>query len=368
MHRGWFLPALAATILAAGLWWHTPAVSQAQARLDVDVSGPRDGHVGESLTWTASVKETPVTDLIFTWSFGDGTSATGAQVSHTYATPAAYLLSCTVSTASGAAPSNTETRTVLITASDTAAPALAKAIDLELDIPEWGKAGEPITMSGSVAGVGGPEPADIGWKWNFGDGTTGEDNDTVTHTYAKRGVYTVSAAVQSVSHPELSEDDNQLITIIDEETTFIRLHLIEEGMATAIAEYEPGWNLVSGWTGQTFPQAVGPLYTLNDDGSDYVAVPNTQGIVAARAYWAYFDKHTQVPLNGRGYGTYPVIVFPGRYNMVGAESPAYNERVSGAGAVYTYDPVSGAWSQATTLKWGQGAFIFPAAEAGEAPQ
>src|SRR5579871_3763036 len=211
MRRSLLLPVVLLGI--ACMIWRMPHHAVAQTGIDVDVSGPRDGLAGVSLTWTASVKPTSVNDIVYTWDFGDGTTATGAQVTHTYAQPGAYHLSCTASSASDAAPPNTESHTITIAAADGSRPALATKINVDMDAPQRAEAGEAVPFSATADGANGAVPDDIVYTWDFGDGSPTVHGADVEHVYTAHGVYSVHVSAVSTGHQELADGDRQRITI-----------------------------------------------------------------------------------------------------------------------------------------------------------
>jgi PKD repeat protein len=113
---------LVALAMVAGRRPPARALAQAAASIDVDVVAPRQGVVGLLNTWTATVKPTSVTDIVYTWDFGDGAAATGARVSHTFAAPGAYTVRATASSLSGAVPSNSERHTINVVAAEDLPP------------------------------------------------------------------------------------------------------------------------------------------------------------------------------------------------------------------------------------------------------
>jgi PKD repeat protein len=82
--------------------------------LVVDVGGPYSGIAGSPIRFTASASDPTDTSggFTYTWSFGDGTTARGASVSHTYATAGNYTATVTVTESDGTTASANATVTV----------------------------------------------------------------------------------------------------------------------------------------------------------------------------------------------------------------------------------------------------------------
>ena len=114
----------------------------------------------------------------YMWSFGDGNSATGALADHIYATAGTYTVSLTVEDDSGL--SNTVSRQINV--SDSSNPEAPNAIFTyeQTDALTIGFDGSGSTDNGSI----------VSYFWQFGDGSFGV-GETVSHTYATPGTYTV---------------------------------------------------------------------------------------------------------------------------------------------------------------------------------
>jgi hypothetical protein len=97
----------------------------------VSASVPATAVAGQAISLEAQFTDQwsgPVTAP--SWSFGDGTSGSGASVSHTYATPGTYVADASSADSLG----NTTTRqfSITVTAASTPAPATTTAVPLEL--------------------------------------------------------------------------------------------------------------------------------------------------------------------------------------------------------------------------------------------
>ncbi|MDT8357568.1 MAG: PKD domain-containing protein, partial [Methanomicrobiaceae archaeon] len=114
------------------------------------------------------------------WDFGDGTSSTAQNPSHTYSVAGTYTVSLTVTNAGG---TDTESKPSYI-AVKTPAPSADFAADRTA-----GTYPLAVTFTDQSTGDG-----ITGWKWNFGDGATSTAQHP-SHTYASTGTYTVSLTV-----------------------------------------------------------------------------------------------------------------------------------------------------------------------------
>ncbi|WP_408647178.1 PKD domain-containing protein [Tessaracoccus coleopterorum] len=115
----------------------------------------------------------------YSWNFGDGTTATGATATHTFAAPGTYQVSLTVTDPQGLSDTSTVPVTVAANAAPVAAfDAVVSGHTVALD------AGDSSDGDGQITG----------YAWNFGDGTTGS-GVTTTHDYGEAGTFTVSLTV-----------------------------------------------------------------------------------------------------------------------------------------------------------------------------
>lgn len=77
-------------------------------------SAPAAGIAGEPVTLAASASEEKGGPITYQWSFGDGTTGTGAQVAHTFAAPGSYTVGVTATTVSNV--SSSAATTILVAA------------------------------------------------------------------------------------------------------------------------------------------------------------------------------------------------------------------------------------------------------------
>lgn len=139
--------------------------------------------------------------------------------------------------------------------------------------------------------------------------------------------------------------------------------------------YPAGWNIVA-VTQRRPPFSNSPLYTLQAGDSDYEVIPltATAALQPRVGYWTYFNYDTNIPMlfatsceiaipipgGGLcGLANPHIPVLAGRWVMIG--NPLSQPiTVTGADALYTYDPTEGSYVATTTLRVGQGAFVCSA--------
>jgi PKD repeat protein len=124
------------------------------------------------------------TIVSYAWNFGDGTTGSGATVSHTYSAAGTFTATLTVTDNSGL----TDSESVTIQVQNPNTPPVAAATAS----PATGTAPLIVTFDGR-----GSTDADgtiASYQWNFGDGTSGSGS-VVQHTYQNAGTYTATLTV-----------------------------------------------------------------------------------------------------------------------------------------------------------------------------
>ena len=148
------------------------------------ISGATAGLTGVVLSFSGSGStdaEGPIAS--YAWTFGDGTSGSGAAVSKTYAAAGTFTVTLTVTDSGGL--TNSSTRAVTITVPNTAPVAVIGGAT-------GGLTGASLSFSGS--GSTDAEGPIASYAWTFGDGTSGS-GATVNKTYAAAGTFTVTLTV-----------------------------------------------------------------------------------------------------------------------------------------------------------------------------
>jgi PKD repeat protein len=130
--------------------------------------------------------------LTFEWVFGDGATATGPIVNHTYANAGTYTAELTVTDNLG----NTDMASATITVT---APNLPPTV-LPTATPSTGA--PPLNVQ-FTAGATDPEGQPLSYSWTFGDGGTSTLADPA-HTYTAAGTYTTTVTVSDGVNPPVS--------------------------------------------------------------------------------------------------------------------------------------------------------------------
>ena len=120
----------------------------------------------------------------YEWDFGDGSTASGPQPSHTYTSPGTYSVDLTVTNDLG---NTTETEEMVTV---TNAPPDAGFVASSLNV----ETGESVELDGSPTTDVEDSIGTFSWDLD-GDGSTETTGQTVTHTYANPGTYNVEMKV-----------------------------------------------------------------------------------------------------------------------------------------------------------------------------
>ncbi len=151
-----------------------------------NAGGPYTGMVGTAVSFSGAGSSDPQGEaLTYAWNFGDGSTGTGPNPSHTYTAPGTYTVMLAVTNTSGLMGGTTSKATIA------AAPPLPNAGG-----PYTGSAGTAVSFSGS--GSSDPQGETLTYAWNFGDGSMGT-GVSPGHIYSSAGSYTVTLTVTNTS-------------------------------------------------------------------------------------------------------------------------------------------------------------------------
>ena len=135
--------------------------------------------------------------LTYAWDFGDGTTSSDQNPSHTYTREGKYTITLTVTNAFG---------TDSITRKDLIMAGSGPSADFSADITTAGT-GRVIFFTDLSTN------SPTSWSWDFGDGTTGA-GPRPDHSYRKAGVYSVTLTVGNAGQTS-SRTKTGYITVID---------------------------------------------------------------------------------------------------------------------------------------------------------
>ncbi len=121
------------------------------------------------------------------------------------------------------------------------------------------------------------------------------------------------------------------------------------------ATYPAGWNIVGAPDGTVLPV---DAWTWESVRGQYGRVPAGTPLSGGRGYWAYFTAAQSIPLAAGGTASVRIAAPAGGWVLIGDPSASSGATISGADAVYTYDPNAGVYNPATSLGPGGGAWAI----------
>lgn len=141
-------------------------------------------YVNETVAFNAS-SSTPEggTIVSYLWDFGDGNTASGVTVNHTYTTYGTYLVTLTVTDSEELTATCTKQIRVII-----------KPVAEFTKTPQYPLVNQPILFNASASYD--PDGTILSYAWNFGDGnTTIVSEPTIYHAYSIADIYKVTLTV-----------------------------------------------------------------------------------------------------------------------------------------------------------------------------
>jgi PKD repeat protein len=121
------------------------------------------------------------TVVSYAWDFGDGTTGSGATVSHTYVSAGTYTVKLTVTDDGGA--TGTTTTTVSVAPPANVPPTAA-----------FTPTTNALALAVDASASNDPDGSVVSYAWDFGDNAKASGK-TATHSYAAAGTYTVTLTV-----------------------------------------------------------------------------------------------------------------------------------------------------------------------------
>lgn len=192
--------------------------------------------VGNATQFTSTSTTNPTGQSIgsYQWNFGDESTGTGANPTHTYTNPGTYQVTLTVSTGNGHCTDQI-TKTVTVNALPTASFNATTVCQ-----------GQATQFTSTSTGQG-----ISNYQWNFGDGSTGSGQNT-THTFAQPGTHQVTLTVQTSGG--CTDQVTQTVTVNAQPTASFNATTVCEGEATQFTSTSTGgnsfqWNFGDSQTG-----------------------------------------------------------------------------------------------------------------------
>ncbi|BAJ00842.1 glycoside hydrolase family 6 protein [Shewanella violacea] len=186
-------------------------------------------------------------ELTFSWSFSDGTSATGDMVSHSFTSVGSHSATVTVSDGN-----SSSSKTIAIEVLGNHAPVATATVSTPS-----GKA--PLATTFDATASSDVDNDDLTYEWDFGDGTT-SSLASPEHTFVANGDYQVNL---TVSDGELSDTTVLSIHVGDEilhvENPFSGVSHYVDSVWAAKAAAEPGGEAIANVSTAVWMDRIGAI-------------------------------------------------------------------------------------------------------------
>lgn len=149
-------------------------------------AGPTSGTAPLGVLFDGSASSDPDGTIVsYAWNFGNGQTATGAKVGHTYITAGTYRATLTVTDDKNAKA--TAIVTITVNSSSNEPPQAVIVSDTTT-----GPA--PLAVNFDASDSSDPDGTIVSYLWDFGDGSTGI-GEAIAHAYTQDGTYTATVTV-----------------------------------------------------------------------------------------------------------------------------------------------------------------------------
>ncbi|MBT3880272.1 MAG: PKD domain-containing protein [Candidatus Scalindua sp.] len=168
-----------------------------------DFTGPGIACTEQTVTFDASgsTDNTPG-QLSYLWSFGDGTSAEGKQVTKVFNKGGTYNVNLDVNDNSDTICNADNARSTITINTK---PVASAGDDIDLCLPHNEEYSVNFNGSDSIDADGN----DLNYRWDFGDGSSGSGSN-ITHVYQNRGEYVATLFVDDGSASACSSDSDSV--------------------------------------------------------------------------------------------------------------------------------------------------------------
>ena len=160
---------------------------------------PASAIVNSPVTFTA-VTTGGTLPYTVSWSFGDGSSAIGIIVTHTFNSANAFTVAETAKDSSSPQQNATSSNTITVLNVLPLTTSFTVSANSVVNLP--------VTFSSTTTGGTGPYTV----SWSFGDGSTGS-GATVAHSYSTAQTYTVTESVKDSSGPQQTATSSLTVNV-----------------------------------------------------------------------------------------------------------------------------------------------------------
>ena len=218
------------------------SAGSAPLRVAFDATGSRD-------------PDNTIADLSFSWTFGDGNTASGAQVSHTYQDPGEYAASLVVS--DGQAIDNTSV-TITVNASQ---PPVGNQPPTATATASTTRGSAPLSVNFDASQSSDPDngPGALTYHWSFGDGAESAAISPA-YTFTANGTYEVTLTVSDGE----AIDTNSITVVVDDlplrvDNPFRDVSFYVDPIWSAKAAAEPGGDAIANYNTAVWMDRIGAI-------------------------------------------------------------------------------------------------------------
>jgi len=226
---------------------------------------PNNGCIPLTVNFTSSSQAGDGTLTAYHWDFGDGSTqeSPGARISHTYNFQQTASVSLTAVNSHGC--SNTLTKNDIIKVNPALQASFSADKTMLCDLPGT------VNFSNTSTGAG-----TLAYEWDFGDGTTSKDKSP-SHSYTKKGIYTVKLTVKSSEGCTNSSVRNDYINAGNFNSDIQVPSLICQGTSVTFNSTASTTPSQTRWIvdGNTYYYYTSMYYTFNTPGQHTVELVNT---------------------------------------------------------------------------------------------
>ena len=169
--------------------------------------------------------------LSYLWNFGDGSSSTSPNPTHSFTTNGTFNVQLNVSDGVNTGSTNLSVRITLVGVN---LPPTANAGAT----PTGGAA--PLAVNFSSAGSADPDLTPITYRWDFGDGTAISTSANPSHTYSAAGLYTARLTVSDGTNTSAPSTVN--ISVANGGSGLVAAYGFEEGTGSNVADVSGNGN------------------------------------------------------------------------------------------------------------------------------